>query len=222
MKATMNESMSINSLIRVPYAAVDIPVTEMDHSAWNQSRPVQLTHYWSGIPAPTSRQAEASMIWTERALYVRFLYPQNEPLVISKTPQTDEKTLGLWDRDVCEIFIAPEPAEPTRYFEFEAAPTGEWVDLAIKKTAGGRETEFAFDSGMSAAAIIAADQIRISMRIPWSESIPQPQVNDRWRVNLFRCVGSDPDRGYVTWRPTYTPEPSFHAPEAFGWLLFCR
>jgi Carbohydrate family 9 binding domain-like len=216
----MNESMSINSLIRVPYTPVDVAVTDMDNSAWKQSRPIHLTHYWSGIPAPTCRQAEASIVWTERALCVRFLCQQNEPLVISETPQTVEKTLGLWDRDVCEIFIAPDPAVPNSYFEFEAAPTGEWVDLAIMKTAGGRETEFDFKSGMSAAAIIAADQIQISMRIPWSERIPDPQPNTKWRVNLFRCVGSDPDRGYVTWRPTYTPEPSFHAPEAFGWLLF--
>ena len=213
--------MSVNSLIEVRYSAVDIAVTDLDHRAWNQSRPVHLTHYWSGIPAPTSRQAEASIIWTERALCVRFLYQQNEPLVISKTPQTGEKTLGLWDRDVCEIFIAPDPAASNSYFEFEAAPTGEWVDLAIKKTSGGRETQFDFKSGMSAAALIAADQIRISLRIPWSERIPEPQLNERWRANLFRCVGSDPDRGYVAWRPTYAPEPNFHFPEAFGWLLFC-
>jgi hypothetical protein len=160
------------------------------------------------------------LLWSNTALYVRFTGPQHEPLVISPSPQTEVKSLGLWDRDVCEIFIAPDIAKPNEYFEFEAAPTGEWVDLAIQKNPAGRSTDFDFDSGMTAAAEIGADQICVALRIPWSARIPQPHHDEKWRANLFRCVGSDPDRGYVTWRPTFAPEPSFHEPASFGWLLF--
>jgi hypothetical protein len=42
--------------------------------------------------------------------------------VVSDKPQTEKKTMGLWDRDVCEIFIAPDEHAIERYFEFEAAP----------------------------------------------------------------------------------------------------
>ena len=52
------------------------------------------------------------------------------------------------------------------------------------------------------------------------DPIPQPQQGDRWRVNLFRCVGKDPDRGYLAWQPTKMPKPGFHLPEVFGWLIF--
>ena len=55
---------------------------------------------------------------------------QYDPLVMSDDPNLASKTLGLWDRDVVEIFIAPDVNEPRRYYEFEAAPNGEWVDLA--------------------------------------------------------------------------------------------
>lgn len=200
--------------------ANDIRVDEFTHPAWTLAKPVQLSRYWSGAPAPVHRQAEARLLWSDSALCVRFTFPQHEPLVISPNPQTSVKTLGLWDRDVCEIFIAPDLTKPNEYFEFEAAPTGEWVDLAIQKNLQARETDFDFNSGMTAAAQIAADQICVALRIPWSQRIPQPRKDERWRINLFRCVGSDPDRGYVTWRPTFAPEPSFHELAAFGWLWF--
>lgn len=216
----MSDQMQSPDLIRALYSAGDIAADDFHHSAWNRCELVPIAHYWSGELAPTNRHAEARLLWSNSALHARFVCPQDEPLVVSSVPQTEAKTLGLWDRDVCEIFIAPNLSDPDSYFEFEGAPTGEWIDLAIRKNAEGRETDFAFDSGMTAAALIGADHILVSLRIPWSERIPHPQLNDRWRVNLFRCVGSDPNRGYVAWRPTYTAEPSFHSPEAFGWLLF--
>jgi alpha-galactosidase len=41
-----------------------------------------------------------------------------------------------------------------------------------------------------------------------------------WRVNFYRVEGSAEPRFYSAWRPTGTPEPNFHVPEAFGRLLF--
>lgn len=152
-------------------------------------------------------------------MVVRFVCRQDEPLTINATPQFETKTIRLWDKDVCEIFIAPDPKTPERYFEFEAAPTGEWVDLAVSFTPSGRETDFEFHSGMSAAAMIGNSQTIVTMRIPWSVSLPQPQRGDVWRVNLFRCVGLGNER-YLAWQPTYTVEPNFHVPEVFGWLDF--
>ena len=214
--------MHSNDLVEAIHVANDIAVDDFEHPTWNQCKPVPLAYYWSGTRAPEHRHADARLLWSNVALHAGFVCPQAEPLVISSTPQTEVKTLGLCDRDVCEVFLAPDASTPNHYFEFEAAPTGEWVDLEIQKDGDRRETNAAFRSGMSAAASITPNRVLVSLRIPWSESLPQPRAGDRWRINFFRCVGSDPDRGYITWRPTYTPEPSFHAPEAFGWLLFSR
>jgi hypothetical protein len=176
--------------------------------------------YWSGEDAPKARQTEARLIWSEEALCVRFICSQSEPLVISDAPQTAEKTIGLWERDVCEIFIAPQAGEPERYFEFEAAPTGEWIDLEIRCKPEARETDWRYHSGMTAAGRIEEERVMVAMRLPWEAFGQRPQAEKLWRVNLFRCVGNGAERGYLAWQPTRTPQPNFHVPQAFGWLRF--
>jgi alpha-galactosidase len=212
--------MSANATIEARHSESDLGAAQIDHDAWTQAKAVLINRYWSGTEAPASRQAEARIIWTESALCVRFVCQQHEPYVISSKPQIKEKTIGLWDRDVCEIFIAPNLHEPNRYFEFEAAPTGEWIDLAIHLTPQKRETDWKFHSGMTAAARAGKDQITIAMRIPWDDWIHKPQRGEKWRVNLFRCVGSGDGRGYLAWQPTRTEQPNFHVPGVFGWLVF--
>lgn len=198
----------------------DLRPADLDHPAWTSAPAINLSSYWSGEEAPANRHAEARMVWSDNSLGVRFLCRQSEPIVVSSNPQTDRKTIGLWDRDVCELFVAPDPSEQNRYFEFEAAPTGEWVDLAIHLTARGRETDLDFHSGMTTAAQITKDRILIAMRIPWGHWIHKPQRGDRWRANLFRCVGIGEERGYIAWKPTRTAQPDFHVSQAFGWLHF--
>ena len=202
------------------YVETPIGVDDFDNEAWQQCRPVTIAHEWSGEPAPVGRHAEVRICWSDEALHVRFVGNQHEPLVVSAEPRTDRKTLGLWDRDVCEIFIAPKADEPWRYFEFEAAPTGEWVDLGIVVKPEGRQTDWEFKSGIRVAAEIEDMRIRVAMAIPWSESIPKPYKTDQWLVNLFRCVGPEAPERYLAWRPTKTPEPNFHVPESFGPLHF--
>jgi hypothetical protein len=207
-------------LLEVSYAEADVGADDLDHPAWEGARPVRLTRYWSGEEAPAGRHAEARLIWSSEALAVRFVCRQTEPLVVSPDPQTERKTLWLWERDVCELFVAPNKEEPERYLELEAAPTGEWVDLMVLQLPDERETDWEFRSGMTAAARVSAGTVTIAMRVPFTGLGRTPRAGDCWRANLFRCVGSDPDRGYLAWRPTYTPEPGFHVPEAFGWMVF--
>jgi hypothetical protein len=207
-------------MITVTHTTVTLTAGQLDDPAWNQAQSVLIDRYWSGEVAPDGRHAKARILWSDEALCVRYSCNQAEPLVINSTPQSEKKTIGLWDRDVCEIFIAPTEDAPENYFEFEAAPTGEWLDLGIHFAAGKRETDWEFDSGMTVATRRETDRVVIAMRIPWGPSIPKPQHGDRWRANLFRCVGRGDTRGYLAWQPTRTPEPNFHVPSAFGWLRF--
>jgi len=188
---------------------------------WARARAAHVARYWSGEEAPEGRRAAARALWDEEGLSVRFDCRQDEPPVLSAEPRTDRKTIGLWDRDVCELFITPETGGIGTYFEFEAAPTGEWLDLALRVTPGGRETDWDFRSGMTAAAEhVSAREYRVGMRVPWRAFGRAPRAGERWRCNLFRCVGADPGRGYLAWRPTHTPQPAFHVPEKFGWIEF--
>lgn len=192
---------------------------QLDNPAWGKAPVVRIEKYWSGEIAPSHRHAEAQILWSDQSLSVRFICRQTEPLIVNSDPKVDQKTLGLWDKDVCEIFLAPDPNNVQGYFEFEAAPTGEWVDLGIHVTPGGRETDSDFRSGMTVETRVGGNQFVVVMRIPWSESLPKPRAGDVWRCNLFRCVGIGNER-YLAWQPTYTPEPYFHVPEVFGRLDF--
>jgi hypothetical protein len=118
------------------------------------------------------------------------------------------------------LFVAPKVGEPDRYFEFEVAPTGEWLDARIHQMPGKRESDFEYRSGATFAAHTSKDYLTLTMRVPWSALGGAPQKGARWRANLYRCVGKDPTRGYLAWQPTLTPEPSFHVPDKFGWLQF--
>jgi hypothetical protein len=84
----------------------------------------------------------------------------------------------------------------------------------------GLDKHWDFRSGMTAAARVGDDSITLGMRIPWKALRRAPRAGERWRCNLFRCVGRDPARGYLAWQPTRTPEPAFHVPEKFGWIVF--
>ena len=211
--------MQDRSTIVAQFTNIDVSVGDFDHASWAKAQPAYIRRYWSGGAAPPSRHAAVRIIWSAEALTLRFVCNQTEPSLINNHPRLDKKTIGLWERDVCEFFVAPDAAQPNRYLEFEVAPTGEWLDLAIELIDGVRYTDWEFPSGMKAAARIGDNQIMLGMRLPWSESLPQPQVGDVWRANLFRCVGLGEER-HLAWQPTETPEPNFHVPEVFGQLEF--
>lgn len=206
--------------LKIEHITKDFPVACLDDPAWLSAKQIEVSRYWSGTSAPPGRRFAARLLWSPTALYVRFTASQSEPIVLSGKPDVTRKTLGLWDRDVCEIFIAPDGNNRNRYFEFEVAPTGEWVDLGIELTAQGRRTDSAYASGMTAAAKIEKDSIVMAIKIPWEAFDARLKAGDVWLGNIFRCVGKGPGRGYLAWQPTETSEPSFHVPDKFGQFEF--
>lgn len=209
-----------SSQLEIKYIAKDFDVKQLDSSVWQRADCVKIGRYWSGEAAPARRAFTVKLLWSDTALYVRFEAMQTEPLVVSEKPDLSKKTLNLWDRDVCEIFIAPDRADRNRYFEFEVAPTGEWIDLGIEVTPAERKTDWDYESNMTSAARVDKDKIVMAMKIPFASLGTTPKAGDVWLGNLFRCVGSGSTRGYLAWSPTMTTEPAFHVPKAFGELHF--
>jgi hypothetical protein len=217
MVAQGHEITNIVEALRVGRA---LAAGDFEDAAWRRARAAHIAHYWSGEDAPPARRAEARVTWDAAGFTVRFDCRQEEPLVVSSAPRLGRKTMQLWERDVCELFITPEAERIKRYYEFEVAPTGEWIDLALTVTAEGRDTDWDFRSGMTAAARVREGSVTSGLRVPWQAFQRAPRAGERWRCNLFRCVGRDPSRGYLAWQPTHTPEPAFHVPEKFGWIVF--
>lgn len=213
-------NMTAPAQLKIKYIAKDFDVKKLDAHEWQKAVSVKVAQYWSGEAAPDGRAFVARLLWSDTALYVRFEAAQTEPLVISETPDLSKKTLKLWDRDVCEIFIAPDKSMSNKYFEFEIAPTGEWIDLGIEVTPNERKTDWDYKSNMTSAARIDKDKVVMAIKIPFASLGKTPKVGNVWLGNLFRCVGKDPIRGYLAWQPTKTKEPAFHVPEAFGEFHF--
>jgi hypothetical protein len=206
--------------VKVKFIDKDLDISKLDDPAWNAAQPATVKTYWSGEQAPTGRLFTAHLLWSKTALYVRFTANQDEPLIVADKPDVGKKSMGLWDRDVCEIFIAPNSKTPNKYFEFEVAPTGEWIDLAIEVLPDRRVTDWDYHSGMSSSVRIIKGEIQMAIRIEWKALGASPAIGDKWRGNLFRCVGKDPNRGYLAWQPTMTKEPAFHVPSKFGLFVF--
>lgn len=214
--------MSTNDSLRVLFVESDFRVTDLDQPVWSSAETVSIDRYWSGEPAPDGRRFSAQLLWSDKALYVRFEAAQHEPLIVSDKPDLTQKSIGLWDRDVCEIFVAPDLDQPNKYYEFEVAPTGEWLDVALEVSDDGRIPDWDYHSGMTVASRVETDRVISAIRVEWSAFALVPQIGDEWWGNLYRCVGHDPTRGYLAWQPTHTPEPSFHVPSKFGPFIFAK
>jgi hypothetical protein len=217
-----SQTMSNTNRVSVRHIQRDFSVTDLANESWKLAEPVSVSTYWNGDEAPASRSFSARLLWTSSFLYVLFEAAQSEPLVVADNPILSAKTMNLWDRDVCEIFLAPDKNEPRKYFEFEIAPTGEWIDVGLVITNGRRVSNWNYRSGMESTAKIEKGKIVSAIKVPWSAFSKSPKIGDIWLGNLFRCVGKDPDRGYLAWRPTLTEEPSFHVPDKFGEFVFLR
>ena len=213
-KMPQRKSVSIKHIDR------DHAVTDLNNAAWNKAASVNIDTYWDGTQAPSGRRFIAKLLWSDKHLYVKFEAEQAEPLVISEKPNTSSKTMNLWDRDVCEIFLAPNKKEPRKYFEFEVAPTGEWIDVALNTTSGKRVSDWGYASAMESSAAVGKETVTMAIKVPWKAFGKAPQAGDVWLGNIFRCIGKDPGRGYLAWSPTMTPLPNFHVPERFGEFAF--
>ena len=204
----------------IKYIPTDFDIDDLENPLWDQASPVKIKSSWTGQRAPVKRRFAVSLLWSERGLYVRFDANQGEAPVINKFPKYDRKTIGLWDRDVCELFVAPDRENPQEYLEFEIAPTGEWVDLKIQHKDGERVTDRDYDSDMLTAAEIEYERVVMAFKVKWEALGRKPSPGDVWLGNLFRAVGRGKTRGYLAWSATRTEEPNFHVPERFGELRF--
>jgi tetratricopeptide (TPR) repeat protein len=167
--------------------------------------------------------SEVRAFWTDTDLYLLFVCPY-KILNVFLPAQNDGPRNKLWDRDVVEVFLGADWKNIRRYREFEIAPTGDWIDLAIDLDRSSYDKTWR--SGWETTARI--DERRhiwyAAARIPLKAVSEEPvQAGARWRINLYRIEGQGPDatRHFLCWQPTcvVNRDPN-HVPEHFGTLIF--
>ena len=171
---------------------------------------------WRGENPEPGRATEVRLLWTQETLFLRFL-AHYQTLNIYGEARSDGWRDQLWDRDVVEVFLQPDPADPLVYKEFEVGPNGFWIDLNISH--GGKEE---LRSGLKRRVVL--DEQRktwtAELAIPMKSLVPTFEANRDWRVNFYRVEGAAEPRFYSAWSATYSEAPNFHVPAAFGKLIF--
>jgi hypothetical protein len=161
--------------------------------------------------------------WSKDSLYLLFECPYTE-LNLFLPADNSKKRVGLWDRDVVEMFLGDDWTNIRHYREFEIAPTGDWIDLAIDLDK--KDNDHSWKSGWETMARIDKGKKvwYAAARIPL-KSVSTEAVTDgtKWRMNLYRIdgLGADPVRRCMCWQPTCVQnrDPN-HVPEHFGSLTF--
>ncbi len=196
-------------------AAIDTdfkPDGRLDDAAWKRATPVRLEYQSSDATARPALSTTVRALWSRDFLYLAYECPFTTLTVFED--RVEGERLGLWERDVVEAFIGTDPEKPTRYSEYEWAPTGEQLDLMLDLP----ERDFPWSSGMESAVTVdeAAKVWRVEVRIPMKAlGDTPPAAGTRWRLNLYRHDAAS--RSGLAFSPTLTR--TFHTPGRFGWLL---
>lgn len=184
--------------------------------AWNSAQPVCFASDWQGKNEDPARQTEVRVLWTQQTLHLKFRC-RYRSLTVFEDSATNGRRDQLWDRDVAEVFLQPNPAQPHRYWEFEVSPNGMWIDLEISL-----DSKSNAESGMKSRVVADAFQKiwTAELALPMHSLTNNFDPTTEWRVNFFRVEGPAEPRFYSSWQPTHTAQPNFHMPEAFGLLRF--
>lgn len=186
------------------------------HSSWGKAALQRFGTDWQGKNADPFRETEVRVLWTEKTLFLRFRC-KYRTITVFPDAELNGRRGQLWDRDVAEAFLQPDATNPRRYKEFEVSPNGQWIDLDISP---GKKQDLR--SALQRRVVLdeSAKAWVAELAIPMKCLTDCFSPAAIWRVNFYRVEGSAEPRFYSAWRPTGTPVPNFHVPEAFGELVF--
>ena len=197
-----------------------LPDGDLSKAAWKHADSAKFDHDASGKSHYPEVSTRVASIWTDAHIYFAF-WSRYDSLNVYEGEDPAAERWQLWDRDVVEVFLNPQPERVHHYYEFEVAPNNQWVDLEIDKT----KTPFndvAWNSGFEhATRIDAKNHIwTAELRIPISSmNVSAIHPGTRWRANFFRAAGKggDEHRKFLAW--SIIPEgKTFHVPTRFGIL----
>jgi Carbohydrate family 9 binding domain-like len=198
------------------------PDGDLEKPAWKRAHWEEFDHDASGHSQYPGLRTRVACLWSSTHLYVAFS-ARFDSLYFYEGEQTAKERWQLWDRDVVEVFVNPQPDRVNHYYEFEVAPNNQWIDLEIDKD----KTPFndaSWDSHFE--HVVHVDQAKgvwnTEIRIPLETmKVDSLHAGAQWRINFFRAAGKGDDehRRFLAW--SIIPEgKTFHVPTRFGILTF--
>jgi alpha-galactosidase len=232
----MAEAYTSNFQIEARFAGLDfIPDGNLKKSVWENASLACFDHDMSGRVAYPEIATLVASVWTEGCVYFAFKC-RYLTLNLYEGEDVSKERWELWNRDVVEVFINPQPERVHHYYELEVAPNNQWIDLEIDR----EKTPFNdpnWNSGFQHATHVdpAEHLWTCEMRIPVaSMGVERLTAGTVWRVNFFRAdgpmhttveagLGPVPTeaRRLLAWS-TIPNGNSFHVPTRFGILRFVR
>ena len=216
-----------NSKLLARMAAEDfVPDGNLDKPAWRAAHWVKMDRdAFKPVTYPQSA-TEVASLWTPK--YVYFAYRcQYTALNVYEGKDPSKDFWTLWDRDVVEVFLNPQPGHMRHYYEFEVAPNNLWIDLEIdldKEPFNDPDWNSGYDHAtrIDASRHVWTCEVRIPVA---SMNVSKPlAAGDEWRLNLFRAdgLGDDKQRRFISWSPVHNDTGSFHSPWSFGVIEFVK
>jgi alpha-galactosidase len=197
-----------------------LPDGDLSKPPWKNAVSANFDHGVTGKSRYPEVSTRVASIWTETYVYFYF-WCRYGALNVYEGEDPAAERWQLWDRDVVEVFLNPQPERVNHYYEFEVAPNNQWVDLEIDKTKKPFN-DVSWNSGFEHATRIDAKnhtwtaEIRIAVS---SMKVSAIHPGDKWRANFFRAAGKGDDdaRKFLAWS-TIPEGKTFHVPTRFGIL----
>lgn len=195
---------------------------DLSKRAWRNAESMEFDHDAPGKQNFPNVRTRVASLWTKDYVYFAF-WCHYQTLNTFEGEDPLKERWELWNRDVAEVFLNPQPDHVNHYYEFEIAPNNQWIDLEIDKD----KTPFndaTWNSGYDHATHIDENNKTwtAELRIPVaSMKAGSLQAQSQWRANFFRAAGPGGDtvRQFMAWS-TIPDGKTFHVPSRFGILEF--
>jgi len=194
-------------LVAFQVAPPPIADGQIDDIAWTKALTLQLAHRLGG----GEPQAKTTVKFCFGAEHIFVLFVCDEPnpkLMRHNIKQHDGE---VWTDDCVEVFLAPDPTDPTCYYHIVVNSLGVLRDEFWQ---GGKD-DVNWDSKARVGVSIESDRWVAEIAIPIRSLNRMPIFNDVWRVNFARQRYSVSPPELSTWQPCKS---GFHEPQNFGSL----
>jgi uncharacterized protein (DUF362 family) len=204
--------------VRIPDEAAPVLDGRPD-AVWDRAPALTFTTDFAGKPTATATTVRA--LWSARGLYLRWELA-DAGLHTDTSRPIDVERDKLYQEDVVELFLAPDPARPRRYVEVEVGPHGHFLDILVDRT--GPRASWTSDTAWSSGLAIGTSRDPAARRAVIELAVTGPEVAGAMRagarlpLGLDRIEGAAPRR-YLQAFPARTAKANFHDPAGFGTLV---